>query len=262
MAIELREEKIELTVADRQFVQLIDNMITAYGEIPYTVPTKLIIAVIKDSARLFFHYHLTATRRAFYRITVADIMEFAKNYDSNVIGEVGYFVYLPTNIQVVRDIYETDKPASVVPKDVSEYSRTSTVGQQGINVDMYRIEGVVKTVEEAAVNTVSSDSVPFTFSKLDNHRLSIGKKLEQNIILDVLCNVDIQSLYNDGLFIRHVIGCTKRELKRIIGGHTKPLPGGVTLNVDEICNNLEDIGTVESIIKSGSIMGDVILTND
>ena len=261
MAVNIHESPIELTVADKNFIQLIDNRITAYGQIPYTIPTKLIINVIQDSARFFYNYSWKFGRRCFYRVTIADIMEFTKNYDSSIGGEVGYYVQLPSYIHVIRDIYETDKPASQVPKDQVEYSRSPFGNERGINIDMYRLEAVCKTTEEAAVNTIGTASVPFNFSRMDG-TLRIGKKLEKNIILDTQSAVPLQTMYNDGYFIRHVLGCCKRELKRIIGGHTKPLPGGVTLNVEELCNNLEDIEAVETLIKATSSMGDVILSND
>ena len=52
---------------------------------------------------------------------------------------------------------------------------------------------------------------------------------------------------------------TKKELKRLIAGHTFNLPGGVTVSADEICNNLDDAENVENLIKSSSGVGDIIM---
>ena len=66
------------------------------------------------------------------------------------------------------------------------------------------------------------------------------------------------TLYEDNYFERYVIANVKRELKRIIGSHTIPLPGGATLNVDEICNNIEDAENIEEKIRAMNGTGDII----
>jgi hypothetical protein len=56
-----------------------------------------------------------------------------------------------------------------------------------------------------------------------------------------------------------VIANVKKELKRILGGHVFPLPGDVTISAEEICNNIEDAADVETIIKAGGGVGDIIV---
>lgn len=257
---------LQLIPADRQFIDLVDNRITMYKQIPYTVPEKLIIDIIKESARFFYKWHWRANSKGFYRLTRDAIKDFTHG-DTKVGYEkmIGYNVVLPSYIQVVHEIYETDANTNEIAQTAYEMARdvqgTSTQGNTilGINNSLYTIEIACKLIEGNAFQSVFGETVPFNFNPLTKV-LAINRNMEHNLILEVSANNNIQFLYQDDLFIRHVIGRTKQELKRLIAGHTTPLPGEVTLNAEEICNNIEDVTTVEEILKASSGIGDIILS--
>ena len=271
--------QITLTADDNRFVNDINNRITAYGTIPYTVPKQLIVGVIRDSARMFYRQgYYKSQQKVFYRLVKSEILKF-KDYlgkkiatDPSFVAPAlsnfeGYIVNLPGFVNNVMEIYETNKGEATTSMELLEnvqlLQHVSPYGQSlmGINNSLYIIEAAVKMVEEQNFSSIFGMSVPFNFNTATKSLL-IKKEVTTNLMLDTICNVDIQHLYNDDLFIRHVIGCTKRELKRIIGGHTKPLPGETTLNPDEICNNLEDVEKVEEILKAASAIGDIIMQRD
>lgn len=258
------QSALELTAQDKYFVDLVKNRITSYGQIPYDVPTKLIIDIIKESARLFYKWSWKATEKKFYRLNVADILIFTGIDRSVYFQYTGYNVQLPGYVCVVKDCYETDKAdmpsAQELIENIQLLNRTAPYGQSlaGINTSMYTLEAGCKMIEQQAMQSIIGTSVPFHYNQL-SHVLQIGKTLTADLILDVETNVDIQLLYSDDLYIRHVMGRTKQELKRVLAGHVIELPGGVTLAADEICNNLEDIEKVEEILKAGSGIGDLIL---
>ena len=106
---------------------------------------------------------------------------------------------------------------------------------------------------------VFGTAVVFHYSNL-THKIRFATPVFSNLVLECIINIDVQNLYNDDLFIRHTIGRTKQELKRLIAGHVFELPGGTTLNAEEICNNLEDVENVENTIKAGSGIGDIIMS--
>ena len=110
------------------------------------------------------------------------------------------------------------------------------------------------------IKQMFKNTVSFRFN-MYTHEL-IFKKMPKvdTIILDCLVCNNISTLYQDNFFERHVIANVKKELKRIIGGHTIPLPGGATLNVDEICNNIDDIENIENLIKAMNGTGDILST--
>lgn len=257
---------IELSSADRQFVENLDNRLTMFGELPYTVPERMIIQQIKQAALLFYRTYFNAVQKAYFFIDNSDLKKFSEDYFSKVFieGFRGYMVNLHPSIRVVKDIWETNKEREFGVNELIENLQYGVnpayYGQSllGINQNLYITEAACKMVEQATISTVFSESIPFDFNPL-SHQLMIGKELKRSIVLECERDVPIQNLYNDDLFDRYVYGLCKRELKRMIGSHTIQLPGDTTLNVDEICNNLDDIERVEDILKGGSGLGDVIL---
>jgi len=252
----------QLVEADRQFINLVSNRITGYGQIPYTVPEPLIIDIIKESARYFYRHYYKATYKTFFRISKYDVLQFLGiNNHPNITD---YTIILPSFINVVVELHESDKVNSPTSQELIEniqlLQRSAPYGQSvlGINNSLYIMEAACRMVEETNYNSIFGTTVPFNYNNLI-HQLNIHKTLLTNLIAEVLANVDIQILYNDDLYIRHVIARTKQELKRVIGSHTIELPGGATLNADEVCNNIEDVEKVEEILKNSGGIGDIIM---
>lgn len=265
MAITVSQE-IQLTASDKEFIDLINNNITLYGQVPYTIPQKLIIDIIKMSARHFYKMYWRATQKMLYRIQLTDIIDYTKSENDlpDYPGMVGYQIKLPSYVALVKEVYETNvarQPTSQEMIDnVQLLQRSAPYGQTllGINNSLYILEAACRMIEENNYTSIFGTSVPFNFQPLTKI-FHIKKKLTNNIILETEANIPLQLLYQDDLFYRHVVARCKQELKRLIGGHTFLLSGGTTMNAEEICNNIEDVQTVEDILKNGSGIGDIIL---
>lgn len=295
----------ELIDADRNFIELITNKITAYGQIPYSVPEKLIIGIIKESALYFFRMaYFRSQQTLFYRLDKKQIIEFIEhekcsgekcetypkcNHEKHHIhpsdySELpnnptdnirGYVVKLPAFVNVVSEIYQTNRDInSGVPDhgDEMDYSQEifwNTGGangygrsMMGINSILYTIERVARIQQATAWNATMGTSVPFSYNNATKH-LMIFKTFNsdfKSLMLKCDCNVDIQVLYEDDLFIKYVYARCKQELRRMVGSHTIQLPGDVTLNVDELCYRCDDeVQEVQETLKGSSGIGDVIL---
>lgn len=251
--------QILLSAEDRYFVDLIQNRITLYGQIPYTIPEKMIIEIIRESARLFYRYSFNAGETLFYRLPKEEILKIS-DPDLQYANFKGYGVNLPGFVNVVQEIYQANIPNIATTMEIltgAQFSQQS----RGINNSLYIIENAARLIEQQNLRSIIGTSIPFTFSRL-THRLMIYAEVACTLMLKCICNVNVQILYNDDLFIRHTIGRTKQELKRLIAGHLFPLPGGVTLSAEEICNNLEDVEKVEELLKNSSGIGDIILQRD
>jgi hypothetical protein len=263
MAITVNSD-LQLIQADKQFIDLVSNRITMYGQIPYSVPQKLIIDIIKESSRFFFKNNYRANQKKLYHLLKSDIATELGVSDLTLSGWSNFTVKLPSFVQVVEEIYECNgnsvSSAQELLENIQLLQRNAPYGQtlMGINANLYILEAGVRMIEQQNYRSIFGTSVAFSYNPL-THILNIRQELTTNLMLDLHVNVDIQILYNDDLFIRHVIGRTKQELKRVLAGHTFELPGGVTLSADEICNNLEDIEKVEDIIKNSGGIGDIIL---
>lgn len=305
MAISINEytaPQLVLTNEDRRFIELINNRITIYGQIPYTVPEKLIIELTKECALTFYRYGYWRSQHVcFYRLAVSDIVDFINNayqcpnhkndpdYPNNEYGQHsghhvhpeqidisyknlrGYAIKLPAFVNDIRDIWESNKSTDNQYQEILDSSTEMVFRQQmspygysliGINSQLYQYEVCARVQQQAAYQAVLGTSIPFRYNNA-NKTLIINKKVDAStvsLMLQCDCNVDIQNLYIDDLFIKYVIGRTKQELRRLLGSHTIQLPGDVTLNVDELCYGAqEDVDKVEEQLKGATGIGDIIL---
>lgn len=262
----VNQNNITLTTADTDFINLVNNRITMYGQIPYTVPQRLIIDIIKESARLFFRMDYRSSSRVFLLLTKESILDFTKNNPIEGYEIMrGFGIVLPQYVQVVKEMYKTNEKNIISADEITEISmglvRTSPYGSSlaGINSQLYNIAATAKMVELTSYNSILGRSISFNYSPQSQILFINEAKPTENFILECLINIHIQQLYTYDLYIRHVIGRVKQELKRMIASHVIQLPGDVTLNADEICNNLEDVERVEDILKAGSGIGDMIM---
>jgi hypothetical protein len=200
-----------------------------------------------------------------YYINPLDIVDFTSgNQNVGYESTVGYQVKLPGWVSLIKDIYESNQNIQPTSQELIDnvqlLQRSAPYGQTilGINNSLYILEAGCRMIEENAYKSVFGTTVPFHFQPFSKI-LALNKKIQNSYILDMERNVDIQYLYQDDLFIKHVIARVKTELKRLIAGHTFPMAGGGTINAEEICNNLDDVSTVEEVLKASSGIGDIIL---
>lgn len=302
------EPQIQLIPADREFIETINNKLTMYGQLQYTIPQKMIISIIKESAQYFFRMgYWRSQQTVFYRLPKSEIIEFLKNKkqcdcvpddgdESN--GEFcpkypdcehkqhhvhpeminkdyrnlrGYAITLPGFVNNIREIWESNNHETIPDEafnSTNEFlmnmQRLNPYGysQMGINNNLYYQEVCVSIVLSNVYQSVFGESVPFRFNSA-NKTLIINKDIKPetvSLMIQCDCNVDIQYLYTDDLFIKFVYARCKQELKRLIASHTIQLPGDVTLNADEICSNWEtEIQEVKDELKGSTGIGDIIL---
>lgn len=241
------------------FITLIQNRITGYGQIPYTVPTNLIIDVIKSSAKWFYNWYPMSLSNAFYAIKTSDMSEKTGHYEF-----INRQITIDKRIKNILRVWET-KPRWARDDDFNAFEIQSTiaggyiaVNGSGIDNNLFLIENAVKMVEISAMKQMFKTSISYRFNPYDHNFILRKNPSTDTIVMECKVCIKLSSLYEDSYFERHVIANVKKELKRIIGGHTINLPGGATLNVDEICNNIDDANEIETLIKGMNGLGDII----
>ena len=267
----------ELSRADNDFVNYIQNRLTSYNHIPYALPVPLIVDLIRETAKFFYNNWWGSSENSFWTIDRKDIQHFRQDWSvgesrcfnncCTVRESISYSITLPHKIQNVLDIYEVGK---AIDNDItsnaltdqaqilaSQSTSVSGMSLVGINNNLYIEERVCRMVERTAMKSVMGTMVPFNFNVVTKN-LIIHQEIQYNLALRCLSNVNVQCLYDHELFQRYVLYRAKEELKRIIGAHTVELPGGTTLNIEEICNT-DGFEDLKEKIKISSGLGDVIL---
>lgn len=245
---------------DTEFINLVQNRITGYGQIQYNVPVQLIIDVIKSSAKFFFQWYSQTWHKTYYYIKTSEITRNSRLPNQFVENTIN----ISPKIVAINKIYEV---ASIMDQqdDFNIFDNQSvisgsytTVQDSGINNNLFMIENAVKMVEMAALRTMFKTTLSFNHSYL-NSTLTFKKlPVAKGVLIDCHAINDMRVVYKLAYFERHVIANCKRELKRILGSQTVALPGGATLNPEEICNNIEDAEFVEEKIISSNNVGDII----
>ncbi len=269
----LQQSDVQLSASDREFIARVANRVTVYGQIPYSLPERLVVDLIMSSARFFYKFDSkTWERRMFYILNSAiktymnDVAQVTSPMINNLSGKTQNFgLQLPKNILVVRGVGTTTSGGhnrfnDEEAWDMADYPSSVGTSAIGINDNLFIIEKAcmmqqAKVFESVFKSTVRFDYTPST-AFLTIFNLSYEQK---SLVLDCEKAVNIDTLYNDSYFERHVIGCYKRELKRVIAGHTFELPGGVTMSADEICAGIDDIEKVEELVKNSGGVGDIII---
>lgn len=264
---------------DNEFIDRILNILTLYNSLPYTIPRKMVEEVIKSSARYFYCNYDGAWRQSYQLVTKQSVEENLQtlygsytNLNNVTHGEYALSIRLSPRIRIVKEIFRAEASSKNIFEDAlkTEYttensSNRGSYGGFGINnstIDrhLFLLQNITKMVEINNLMAISNRPFPFSYNT-ESNMLLLKDRIDTPLILHCYIDNDINQLYNNTLFERHVIGCAKRELKRLIGSHTIELPGNVTLNPDEICNNLEDIERVEEIVKNSSGIGDILFKN-
>lgn len=283
MAVNIVSQTFQLDAGDIQFLEYIQNKITAYGMIPYRVPEQMMIDCIKDCARYFYKYYWrSAAEKLWGLISKDDIKRYSSNNGyrgsdgwngKNPVREIiSYSIKLPPSVRVIEHVFFKGA-AATVPNDLNsgalqdtfqllnrQYNTAMSGGASllGINNNLYIQETITtKIVQNNAFRSIAGVMVSYSYNPTTKI-LVINHEITDDLIICYTADIHLHELYQDDYFRRYVVACVKRELKRVLAGHEKTLPGGVTLNPDEICNNLEDIENIEQYLKESSGVGDVI----
>lgn len=258
---------IKLLPVDSEFIERINNRLTLFGQLAYTIPEKMIIEVIKNSARFFYKWYPESKQRSYYYILKKDIEQFYGNEfpDAKASGFRGYAIRLHPKVSVVINCFECNSAYNVTSMDIIDnmvtIQRNTTYNNSllGINNNLWIQEAAVKMVEYQAMESIFKADIPFDYNPLTKIFLINRTEIKNNLVIETESQIDIQYLYNDNLFERHVIANSKKELKRLLASHTIQLPGDTIMNTDEICAGTDDAEIVEQLVKGSSGIGDIIL---
>lgn len=261
------KKQITLSAADEMYIDTVENKLTMFRQLPYTVPRLMVIENIKSAARAFYRQYYNAIHDAFVFLDLSDIKKMSEecfHVDYNQ-GFRGHLVRLHPSIRVVTGVYETNLQQPQTVNDVVQQLAWGVnpqyYGQSliGINNNLYITEYTCKMVEITAMQNIFGDGVPFDYNPL-THMFSVYRDVKHNLVLKCERDIPLQNLYNDELFDRYVMALCKISLRTMVGSHTMNLPGEVTVDIENLCYGADsEKDKVEEILKAGSGLGDIIL---
>jgi hypothetical protein len=115
--------------------------------------------------------------------------------------------------------------------------------------------GVYKTILDSMsdmLNQLNKYTLKHNYNQL-NHRLHILTNVKYDVIVEAYAEIPNENLFRDDLFFKYVTGYAKMQLGNMVGRYTFTLPGGVTLNANDLVSQgKEEVKEVEDEIKGMS----------
>jgi hypothetical protein len=115
--------------------------------------------------------------------------------------------------------------------------------------------GVYKTILDSMsdmLNQLNKYTLKHNYNQL-NHRLHILTNVQYDVIVEAYAEIPNENLFRDDLFFKYVVGYAKMQLGNMVGRYTFTLPGGVTLNANDLVSQgKEEVKEVEETINSMS----------
>lgn len=272
MAIQVQKASIELSVDDREFLDMLKNKCNSYGQLPYNLNELTGIQIIKEAARYFYKwYHAAVAQRLWGLIEKKDIVNFLTNNGSVPFKQIATFnVKLPPAVRCVTNVFERGTSSIKAESIASQLSDASSFVQYqygsgisggysilGINAMLYVSETVCRMSENNVYESCASVMIDYSYN-VNTKDLFINHNLDHDIIIQYDADIPLKYLYADDYFERYCIAKCYKEMRRVVGSHTIDLPSGATVNLDEMYD-ISDIENIERIVHDGSGVGDVII---
>jgi len=235
-----------------EFIDSINTELTISCALPKTLPDESIRNIIEKRALpWFYRNYMYSVQKLYYGIQKEAFQteEFTKYR----------YVTVPCEIQSVVYLYEV---------------RGSSLFQLGINTPNLSVNlgvtnqpylssyvttigelGVYKTILDSMsdmLNQLNKYTLRHNYSQL-NHRLHILTDVKYDIIMEAYAEIPNENLFRDDLFFKYVVGYSKIQLGNMVGRYTFTLPGGVTLNANDLVSQGQaEVKEVEETINGMS----------
>lgn len=233
-----------------ELVDFVQQELTVGCALPKQLPNTEIRRIIETRAMPYFYRkYQFAVQKIYYLIS----------YEAFCTQEFTQYrsVELPCEIQSVSYLYPVRR-ANLYQLGINTPNLSINLGvtnQPFLSSYVTTIGelGVYKTILDQMsdmMNQLNKYTLRYNFNQLQ-HRLHILTKVESDVIVEAYANIKPEFLFQDDLFIKYVTGLAKQQLGNLNGRYTLTLPGGVTVNSqDLVSQGKDDVLQVEEEIKS------------
>lgn len=232
-----------------EFIDSINTELTISCALPKTLPDEAIRQIIEKRALpWFYRSYQYAVQKIYYLIR-------KEAFQQEEFTRYNY-VTVPCEIQSVIYLYEV-RNASLFQLGINTPNLSVNLGvtnQPYLSSYVTTIGelGVYKTLLDSMsdmLNQLNKYTLRYNFNQL-NSRIHILTNVKYDVIMEAYANIPAENLFRDDLFFKYVVGYSKLQLGNMVGRYTFTLPGGVTLNANDLATQGKDeIKEVEEEIK-------------
>lgn len=210
------------------FVKSINDELSQDCSIPFQIPKRSLIRIIKRAKKWFYRNYEYAVEECYLFIKKA-AFETTQFKDTRTLK-------LPDNVQSIINLHKV--PGNGLSGDFNIerlaaediFRQNYTINRESGGLDYYIINQVYYDHFKFLLTT----KINFNYNHLTKNFKIIGEIPLNDVAL--LCYVHIadSALFNDDLFFDYVLGMAMQNLKRILGTIQMPLIGNATIDYDSL----------------------------
>lgn len=236
---------------DYQFIQRVVNEVTQSCALPFAVPANRVPEYIIQAAQWFWENVDFACEERLYLL---------KNSDICKEGKLNKILQLPQFVMGIHGCYKVQERMkygtmgdfSLERMLMSSYSMFGGAGTVagGFNgmtgMAGYTLNDVVMSMYEVdTFNQYLNPPLSYSFNQYSSKLNIMGDLGYSDVLINCMIRCRIQDLYNNYYFFRFVVSLCKKALNTIYGMFEFKLPGGVTINynnlADQASNDIDEI---------------------
>jgi len=240
------------------FINDLSNDLTAYCQLPFSLPKKSLAQIIEQAKKYFYAHYEDAVEEMYIAVSkeAFKTTEFKKGYNDSAPTKVTKedlkstrgVVIMPDTVYSVNAVYEiggyqgetggwmSTSVWNTRDKDFAIgkfiYADTYDLGAGASGAADNLMCYVINEYWLDTARQVLQHKIGYNYNRLTHRFRFTGELPKGTCIFQVYVTIDDCDLYQDELFYRYCRAAAMQSMGRIIGTFTYNLPGGVTINAD------------------------------
>lgn len=231
-------------MSEAELIQDINDEITFSGMLPYSLPEKEIKRIIKIDANYFYDNwrHAVESQYILLPRDMFNTDQFRKKRQ----------ILMPECVQFMVELKEA-KGGSIFATIDRDFSEQKFIGSE-IYLTPFMGESIMyRTVMFSFLDLTRGmilDTIAYDYNKNTKLLGVVGRTPKTDAVAKVFKKIDIDKLYDDELYQRHVRAHAKVRLAHMLQTFNYQLPGDITINYQNMVATAEkEMEDVKTMIK-------------
>lgn len=217
-----------------EFILQIKDEIKGSCALPYSIPDREINRIIDQSKKWFYRNYNDAVESQYYVVPRDQfkLPEFKSNRT----------IKLPDCVVAVTEVKEITGGGRLFSSD-PDFSDNRYFASEIFLAPFQSDDLVLRTAQYAYWDLSKAfflELIAHDFNQNTGKLKIKGRDPNKNVFIDTYIEIPEEDLFEDWYFIRFVTATVKKALGRILGFFEYNLPGGVTINVQDIKSEGEE----------------------
>jgi len=231
-------------MTEQELIQDINDEITFSGALPYGLPEKELKRIIENDSRYFWDNWRHAVESRYLLLP----LELFQNETFKKLRQI----QLPDCVQFVVDFKEA-KGGSIFGTIDRDFAEQKFIGAEIFLTPFIGESIMYRTVMFSFLDLTKAmmiDTIAYDYNKNSKLLGVIGRTPATNAVIRVFKKLDQDKLFEDEMFQRYVRAHAKVRLAHMLQTFNYTLPGGVTVNYQNIVTTAEkEMEDVKTMMK-------------